>query len=564
MKYLLAFIVFIHLVVYNHMQLWGQSAYLSPHSYTAYQLQRLEIKQGKLADATDFNTSAGYYRRKPVVNFIDSFNTGGVKLSKQDYFNMRYIQRDNFEFTNANTLSGKKFPLGAYEYHSTFLGVKGKDYSVSLNPVTLLFAGYETNNDRPIMINNRGVEIRAQVGKNLGIYTHVQDERLSPSSHVQEFYTRFSVIPGESFINQLDSPVYTYRRAEGYIHYNLNNYIDMQFGHGNHFIGNGHRSLFLSDFGRPYLFGRVNTHFWKINYTNIYGAKYGYKPFGGRYTQNIDRSYFSTQYLSINATKRLQVGFFQSIVFYRDSVFNIRGFDMEYLNPVIFMKGIENGLNSPDKAFIGGDVKYILSNRISLYSQLLISEFRFSELIKGSGWVHNKFAYQVGAKYIDAFGVSNLDFQLEYNRVRPYTYSAGFVGNTYSSWNMPLAHPLGSNFHERIFIARYQPSERLFFNLHMMHYVQGRDTANSNWGGDVNKTYRNPPRQYGNVVGQGVTTTVLMQELTASYMWFHNFFVDVRLGYRSSSSIVPGAFESNNFWVGMGVRWNMNMRRYDF
>jgi hypothetical protein len=546
------------------INLMAQSSYLSPHSYTAYQLQRFELKQGRLAEPASFNTSAGYYRRQPVVNFIDSFNMSGIKLSKQDYFNMRYIQRDNFEFTNADTRLQKSFWAAAYTYHAALFGVKGKDYSVSLNPVTYLFTAYETNNARPVYINNRGVELRAQVGNNIGIYSHVHDERLSPFGRVYDYYNSYSVIPGENFINRVDSPVFNYRRAEAYLHYNLNKYIDMQFGHGNHFIGNGHRSLFLSDFGRPYLYGRINTHFWRVSYTNIYGTKYDYKPFGSRYTQNIDRNFFSTQYFSLNASKNIQVGLFQSIVFYRDSVFNTRGFDPEYLNPVIFMKAVENGLNSPDKAFIGTDFKYNFLRQFSLYGQLLISEFRFSELIKQSGWVHNKFAYQIGLKWIDAMGIKNLDLQAEYNRVRPYTYSAGYSFNTYASWNMPLAHALGSNFHERIAIARYQPSERLFFTAHAIHFVIGRDTATNNWGSDVNKTYRNPPRQFGNLVGQGVTNTVLMCEITASYMLFHNFFIDLRNGFRYSRSIIPGLFESEHIWGGIGIRWNIAPRRYDF
>ncbi len=66
-------------------------------------------------------------------------------------------------------------------------------------------------------------------------------------------------------------------------------------------------------------------------------------------------------------------------------------------------------------------------------------------------------ASRVGAKYIDAFGIKNLDLQLEHNRVRPFTYSHFDSVANYTHYNQPMAHPLMANFKEVVAIARYQP-----------------------------------------------------------------------------------------------------------
>jgi hypothetical protein len=57
---------------------------------------------------------------------------------------------------------------------------------------------------------------------------------------------------------------------------------------------------------------------------------------------------------------------------------------------------------------------------------------------------------QLGAKYINALGIKNLDLQLEYNRVRPFTYSHRDSVANYTHYNQPMAHPLGANFSETI------------------------------------------------------------------------------------------------------------------
>ena len=58
--------------------------------------------------------------------------------------------------------------------------------------------------------------------------------------------------------------------SSGYVIYRPNNMFTLQFGHGKHFIGNGYRSLLLSDNSFNYPFLRIQTTFGKIQYTNLY------------------------------------------------------------------------------------------------------------------------------------------------------------------------------------------------------------------------------------------------------------------------------------------------------
>jgi hypothetical protein len=161
-------------------------------------------------------------------------------------------------------------------------------------------------------------------------------------------------------------------------------------------------------------------------------------------------------HLDVNVTKGLNIGLFEGIMFGRRD-----RFDFGYLNPVIFYRSIEQQNGSFDNSVAGLDFKANVKKRVQLYGQLLLDEFLLSEIKKNDGWWANKWAIQAGAKYINVFGIKNLDIQVEMNRVRPFTYGHRDSVANYTHYNQPLAHPLGANFSELIGIVRYQPAPQM-------------------------------------------------------------------------------------------------------
>ena len=158
--------------------------------------------------------------------------------------------------------------------------------------------------------------------------------------------------------------------------------------------------------------------------------------------------------MSYNVSKRLNLGFFETVIWEND---NDRGFDLNYLNPIVFYRAIEFSTGSRGgNALLGLTYKYKWSDRLNIYGQLLVDEFSSSDVLAKNGSYKNKTAYQIGAKYYDAFGVADLNLQAEYNRVRPFTYSHNTVVLNYGHNNQSMAHTLGTNFSEFLAIARYR------------------------------------------------------------------------------------------------------------
>ncbi|QEC50901.1 hypothetical protein [Anseongella ginsenosidimutans] len=55
--------------------------------------------------------------------------------------------------------------------------------------------------------------------------------------------------------------------------------------------------------------------------------------------------------------------------------------------------------------------------------------------------VANKYGIQLGFKTFDLFRVKDLNWLLEFNTVRPYTYSQRDPLINYAHYNQPLGHP---------------------------------------------------------------------------------------------------------------------------
>lgn len=546
----------------------GQGTYVPLGSESMHMIDRFEIKSGRLATPYEFNTTTRAYLRNRIASYVDSFSLTGAGLSRQDYFNLGYLQADNFEFSSSENTKSRRNIAGLYEYRSAFYAVRDYDsFNLIVNPVTLLQVGQETRYPQfgKAVINIRGVELRGKIGNKFAYYTRVTDEIVQPVSWVRDYYQEYRALPSAGFLKAepYDSPAtINYSRATGYVVFQPIRQIDIQFGHGSNFLGNGYRTFYMSDFSRDLLFLRANTRVWKINYTNIWGQMLDWVPFTQR--RNPKRHYFATTYANINIGKHFNVGLFQTVSFQRDSGYSDGGYDLQYLNPIIFFKPIENGLNSPDKTILGLDFKWNFMRRFQLYGQAVISEFRMEEMLNNRGWFGNKWAVQAGLKYIDVASVKNLDLQLETNIARPYMYTSFNALNAYVNYNQNMAHPLGANFYEYIGVIRYQPANRLFMKATAIIALYGLDTPGFNYGKDIRLSYeRTGINLIGNYITQGIQTTLIHTDLVLSYMVKHNLFFEMQLQYRETQSELS-RFDTRTVFVNGTIRWNFAEKRWDF
>ncbi len=547
---------------------FAQSTYAPLNEDYYHTIDRYEIKAGKIYPQVF--TAVKPYKRSDIVSFIDSVNTENVFESSSDLFNRQYLQNDNWEWSQANANQSNRAVLKHfYQKKSDLYNVNTPDFDLHVNPVLYVGAGNDSRRTDMIFTNTRGIEVRGMVDKKVGFYTYLTDNQALLPSYVWDEMSQNPVVPHEGFWkNYKNGKGVDFLQARGYITFEATKHINIQFGHDRFFLGNGYRSLIFSDFQPPALFLKGNVKVWKINYmfllnkmtTGITGTLNGISGT----TSGFPSKYNALHHLSINIGKKLNIGVFESVIFSKDNAGSSTDFRVEYLNPIIFYRAIEQQNGSSDNVLLGFDFKWNAAKKISFYGQFLLDEFLIDNIRKG-GWWANKFGIQGGAKYIDAFGIANLDLQGEVNIVRPYTYSHYTTYGNYSSYNQAIAHPMGANLKEIVGVLRYQPLSRLNIVAKLFVTKIGRDSVgavNSN-GADILKNNSRRVSEFGNTIGQGISSDVMFATLTATYQLKHNLFVDANFTLRNSKSVYT-FYNTNTSVSSLALRWNIPRRLYEF
>lgn len=481
----------------------------------------------------------------------------------------------NFEAANQSLLKNKTSWFGRKWWNEHMLTLKGKDFWLTLDPGVDLQVGKDTDADIDTYNNTRLVYTQGGIGKKINFFAVIYESQ----GRFADYFNRFAearkpdggnpaIIPGRGIAKRFRTDSYDYPIATGHVSYSPSKHFNIQLGHGKNFIGDGYRSLLQSDNASPYPFFKVNTTFWKLKYTNTWMSL---RDVRSEVTADgsFRTKYMANHYLSLNITKRWNLGLFESVIWEND---NDRGFDFNYLNPVIFYRAIEFSTGSRGgNALIGLSSKFKFTDRVNAYGQLIIDEFSSGDIFGGDGSYKNKIGYQLGLKYYDAFGLKGLYLQSEYNRVRPYTYSHNTIVLNYGHNNQSMAHTLGANFSEFIAIARYQHG-RIFGDAKVVVAKRGFEfnTADdmSFYGGNIYGTEDNRIANEGNELAQGNTTNFLHMELQAGYLInpATNLKIYGSLIYRDFSPEIdtPTTFQNSTTWVNFGIRTDLFNWYYDF
>lgn len=555
--------LFLFLLVIGSAAL-GQSSFAPLDNDYYHRISRYETKSGRLMP--HLFTGIRPYARSSIAAFADSLSSLGMFDSRVDQFNLQYLRNDNWEWTDSASYESQR-PLlrHFYKSKSDFYHVRTSDFDLHVNPVLYVGAGSDSRRDDALFVNTRGVEVRGVIDNKVGFYTYLADNQALLPSWVGDAMTLNAVVPGEGFWKRFkQGPGVDYLHARGYITFPATQSINVQFGHDRMFLGNGNRSLIFSDFAPPFLFLKGNVKVWKLNYATMVGKMTASRQgtVNGVF-RGYPEKYVALHHLSVNIGKRLNIGVFESVVFSPQDTTASDRFRIEYLNPIIFYRAIEQQNGSTDNVMLGMDFKWLPASRLSLYGQFVLDEFVIDNIRAGNGWWANKFAVQLGGHYIDAFGLANLDLQGEINVVRPYTYSHYTIFGNYTNFQQAIAHPLGANFNEVIGIARYQPVPRLTLEGKLIVAAVGRDSTNTNWGGDILKSNRTREKEFGNKIGQGTSNDILYGSLTASWMVKHNLFVDASVVVRNSES-PSEVYNNRTTAMALALRWNIARRLYEF
>ena len=467
--------------------------------------------------------------------------------------------------------------FGRKLWNEHMVTLQGEDYWFTFDPAADLQLGFETadNEDQSFTYNNtRALIFQGGLGEKLNFYTVFYESQGAFAGYFNRYARSIApdggnpaIVPGRGVAAEAADGNFDYPVAEAYLSYSPSKYFNFQFGHGKNFIGDGYRSLLLSDNASPYPFFKMSTSFWKFKYTNTWMSL---RDVRSDVVENgsFKTKFMANHYLSFNATKRLNIGLFENVIWTND---NDRGFDLNYLNPIIFYRAIEFSTGSRGgNALIGLSAKYKFSNQFNAYAQVIIDEFSTGAVFSSTKSFQNKQGVQLGVKYYDAFNVDNLQLQLEFNQVRPYVYSNNEIILNYGHNNQSMAHLWGANFRELIAIARYQ-NDRWYGTAKAIYGKRGFEIGDIDdvyYGGSIYGNDENIPSEFGIEIGQGNTATTLIGNVELGYIVnpSTNFKCYANVLYRNHTidQFDPVNLEESTVWVNFGIRTDIFNWYFDY
>ena len=491
------------------------------------------------------------------------FNEKNIhKINSDIHSNIKPYLLSNLD-SNFTSLAGSWLHRKWNKEH--FFQVKSEDYSLIVNPVIDLMIGVENNSEKTVWNNTRGIIADGKLGDRFTYYaSFLENQSVFPSYITDKIVQKSAwIVPGQGESRWSPDSTLDYSMASGHLSYRLSKFTDLQFGTGKNFIGDGYRSMILSDnsFNYPYL--RIQTKVGVFQYTNFYMEHMDL--ISNPSEQFIyDKKYMTLHHLSANVSKRLNIGIFESIVWESRRNPEISGFDIAYLNPIIFLRPVEYSLNSSDNALMGLNWKFKSTNNSHIYGQFVIDEFSQPALSSGEKWWGNKYSYQIGGKYFDAFSIKNLILQLENNSARPYTYSHHNSSQNYGHYYQPLAHPLGANFAESLFFIDYKINkwETHFFFMKARYGGKIKNDPTS-YGNDIFVSNTERPSDYGIEMFQGNKTNIYFSKFTVSYLF--NSKTNLKLEMGLINRMLNDEYEkSKTNFIFFALKTDLFNRYYDF
>ncbi len=559
-------ILFSALFVMIALQTIAQGIFLRKNMDYYFQIERLDILSGTISDT--LHTALNGMTNKDVTQYLENYlnqNQESISIMNRSEL-MKIISKNGEWAESGDGAIPSEYSLfnTFYQKQPNFLHYQNKMATFVLNPIIHYQQTVETGNlKQNLFYNSKGIEARGLLGKRVGFYTIFTDNQERGPLHHQNYIRNNNAVPGITYYKDFKTNktgiAQDYLYAAGYIDADvIKNTVNVTFGTDKFHLGDGYRSLFLSDFGSNYTFLKLNTRLGRFNYQNLF-MELTPQYFRGA-DQYLPRKYAAMHHLSVNAARWLNVGLFEAIIYSRKD-----HFDFRYLNPIILYRSVEQTNGSPDNALIGLNFKINTGVNALIYGQVILDEFNFAQVKANNGWWANKHGFQLGLKLADPFGVKNLMIQVEGNLVRPYLYAYTDSVSDYSNYNQALAHPYGANFLEGNLIVNYQPWKNTYFCWKTFFNRQGRDTlSNTSFGGNIFKdqTYRNA--DYGVKMFNGAPSNVFYTNLNLAYEIKDNLFFDLgaTFRYEKASHFSNPSINSLQFYTGM--RLNALRKQYDY
>jgi hypothetical protein len=405
------------------------------------------------------------------------------------------------------------------------------------------------------MMNTRGYEVSGSIGKSFYFETNFYENQGRFGAYVDSFIRDYRVIPRQArFKNIGDGLGFDFNYSNARLVYTPNKHLLFDLGYNRNFVGDGYRSMLLSDYATDHPYFKAALTFGNFQYTAMWSQYITEESRSGElYAYGYPHKWGQTYLLDWKATKRFTAGLFESVMWAGSNAQQRNDLSITYASPIMFLHAGQSKSGVTNNELIGLNLKYEILPNTFLYGQAAADELGKD--------AKKRYAAQLGIRAADLLRVRNWNALLEYNTARPYTYSSDTNQTTYTHAYLPLAHPLGANFKELLGVTDYS-YKNWWFRLEGLVAKYGNNIQNVNYGRNILNTETNYPA--GKITtGQGASTNLYYGDLRVAYIFNRksNLRIEGNLTYRRERGL---GNKYEDLIATIGLRMSFRNLYYDF
>ncbi len=349
--------------------------------------------------------------------------------------------------------------------------------------------------------------------------------------------------------------------SDGYVRYD-GRFFSVQLGHERVLWGYGQdQKMVLSDNVRPFDFIRADVQYKAIKYTFLHAWLLGSEstihfalPFdtSAEFSEPVIADKFF-------AGHRLELGFpglfdfgFQEMYIYSN-----RSVDLAYLNPFILLESAQRARGERDNGLWAFDIKTHFIPGLELHGTMLYDDIHVPDFFSKK-W-YDKYAWQAGMVYADAFTIPNTTLMVEYTHVEPWVFGhERSRDNSYTSLGAILGPAMGPNADSWFIRMDFLPARNLFLSARVTIARKGGNVFDSlgtlvrNVGADALMPHRVTDSQTKAFL-DGVLANSSRIEFLATYEFINQMWLDFRYGFDELENTARGGRKQNH-QVGVRVR----------
>jgi hypothetical protein len=430
---------------------------------------------------------------------------------------------DSLLMLNADS-KGKSW-LHRIFFNQHLVDIKNKEYTFYLDYLPDLQIGRDFSQPKTTWLNTRGYQLSGTIGSNFFFYTSGYENQGRFARYENDYINQIGMIPGEAYDRSFGKLTKDWSYVTALIGYSPNKAITIVLGEDKTFIGDGYRSVLLSDYASSYPLLRLTANLGKnVQYMAMWAYLEDQKAVQFNSFYNNRRKWAAFHYIDWNINNRASIGFFNALITEEaNDQGKLHGFDINYINPILFSSSLGPSGNAPDHTLLGFNGKYKVLNKTAIYAQLLFDQ------ASSPGNSSSRNSWQLGLRGSDLFKINSLNYLFEYNTSTPYTYSNRYPIVNYTELSEPLAHPFGANFKEWLGILNYSIG-KFDFQGQVNYARYGLNTGNINYGKDLllADNINLPPGNSS--TGQGLATSLKFAEGTVSFLLNPKFNFRIEIG----------------------------------